>query len=333
MLDHRPPLRFSVSSLFKSKAHRPTAKAPSPPLRAVRALRVSPQPTTPPPVANFRHISRNFRRAFRLYPPRRPADARRVSGRSLLRPLAACLLLAPLAGGGEPPSPAPKTRGPDDSLLPAGRYVYERHCQTCHGRWGDARGELAATMFPKPRKFSAGIFKYRSTPPGKLPTDEDLTRTIRRGLAGTSMPSFSQLSDREVRTVVEYVKSFSKRWNDPAHYADPLPVPPAPAWMLEPDRRREHQDRGAATFTRLCTACHGSSGQENPAPPTDLTQPLTRVGNEPSDLFRVLTTGIDGTPMPAFAEATTDEERWELVAYLERLRQPPANPPPATPDL
>jgi hypothetical protein len=30
----------------------------------------------------------------------------------------------------------------------------------------------------------------------------------------------------------------------------------------------------------------------------------------------VLVTGLDGVPMPSFAEATAEEQRWELMAFL-----------------
>ena len=77
--------------------------------------------------------------------------------------------------------------------------MYERQCVICHGRWGDGRGDMARGMIPRPRRFTAGVFKYRSTPSGFLPTDADLARTIRGGIAGTSMPVFAGvLSERDV---------------------------------------------------------------------------------------------------------------------------------------
>ena len=120
---------------------------------------------------------------------------------------------------------------PDEGLFPMGRFVYERNCLVCHGRWGDGDGEMASGMLPKPRKFSTAIFKYRSTPPGFLPTNDDLIRTIRGGRANTSMPYFTQLSDREVRAVVEFIKSFSLKWRKPENYAAPVPLPEPPAWL------------------------------------------------------------------------------------------------------
>ena len=86
-----------------------------------------------------------------------------------------------------------------------------------------------------------------------------------------------------------------------------------------------------------CAPCHGEKGDGrgavtnlvdswgNPAPARDLRLPYLRSGRRPEDTYRVLLTGLDGTPMPSFAESTTDDQRWSLVAFIEQLRrdQPP----------
>src|SRR5436190_7050844 len=87
-----------------------------------------------------------------------------------------------------------------------GQAVYEQHCAACHGTGGDGNGPATVWLFPKPRNFNSGLFKIQSTPAGSLPTDDDLFQTITRGMAGSSMPSFSYLSEKERREVVQYVK-------------------------------------------------------------------------------------------------------------------------------
>lgn len=214
-----------------------------------------------------------------------------------------------------------------------GQYLYARHCVTCHGEAGDGRGELAAGMFPKPRPFKDGVFKYRSTPPGTLPTDEDLARTIAGGLVGTSMPTFSQFSQAEILALVEYVKGFSRRWMNKANLGTPVRVPKLPAWFSDRDQFEQQQGRGALLAKTACVPCHGekNDGKGESAAnllddwgersvPTDLRQNLTRVGSKPEDLYRLLLTGIGGTPMPSYAETLKDDERWGLVAWLLRLR-------------
>src|ERR1051325_5292898 len=89
-----------------------------------------------------------------------------------------------------------------------GHFVYMRNCVFCHGKRGDGKGEMSPTLQPPPRDFGAGLFKYRSTPSGSLPTNEDLARTIRQGIPDTAMPAFAALPQRDIEAVIEYVKTF-----------------------------------------------------------------------------------------------------------------------------
>lgn len=230
----------------------------------------------------------------------------------------------------------PAFRPIQDSLLPEGRYVFERNCVICHGKWGDGRGEMARDLVPRPRKFTSGVFKFRSTPSGALPTDADLTRTIRGGLFGTAMPTFQHLSDREVSAVIEYLKTFSRKWTEPANHAPSLALPPLPGWFNDAPERTRRAAEGKAVFLANCAACHGETGRGDgpaaaeleddwgqPAPPMDLTLASLKSGPRPEDIYRVLVTGLNGTPMPSFLETTTETQRWDLVAYLTSLRPQP----------
>jgi len=60
-----------------------------------------------------------------------------------------------------------------------GHFVYMKNCVHCHGKRGDGKGEMGLTVIPLPRDFGAGVFKYRSTPSGFLPTNDDLARVVR----------------------------------------------------------------------------------------------------------------------------------------------------------
>src|SRR5262245_52657581 len=88
-----------------------------------------------------------------------------------------------------------------------GHFVYMKNCVACHGKRGDGRGDMGLTIQPPPRDFGAGLFKYRSTPSGSLPTNEDLARTVRHGIADTAMPAFTTLLPRDLDAVIEYVKT------------------------------------------------------------------------------------------------------------------------------
>ena len=146
---------------------------------------------------------------------------------------------------------------PDQDLILQGRYLFERNCAVCHGRWGDGRGEMAEGMRPKPRNLASGIYKFRSTPSGFLPTDEDLERTLRSGIPNSSMPSFALLNTREVQSLVAYVKTLSSRWQHPENYAQPLTLPTAPDWLYESNVLPIHEAAGARLFAANCAPCHG----------------------------------------------------------------------------
>src|SRR3954453_12350729 len=107
--------------------------------------------------------------------------------RAALLLLGAAILPSPAAPDPETAPANPAFTPPDTSLYYEGREVYERNCTICHGVRGDGNGEMAAELGVKPRSFRMGEFKYRSTPWGKLPTTDDLIRTIRHGVTGTTM--------------------------------------------------------------------------------------------------------------------------------------------------
>jgi mono/diheme cytochrome c family protein len=229
----------------------------------------------------------------------------------------------------------PKVRvGPDISFYGEGKFVYENNCIVCHGTMGDGRGEMAASLGIKPRSFKTGTFKYRSTPWGKLPTTEDLQRTVHNGITGTAMGMFTNLNDEQLRAVVEYIKFFSRKWRKAENYGPVIELPKQPTWMVDDSARATHAAKGKETFQAVCAACHGPQGDGKglaavglkdewgePAVPADLRQSHLRSGDEPGDIFRVLMTGLNGTPMVSFAEAFNEEQKWDLVAYILTLRR------------
>jgi len=224
--------------------------------------------------------------------------------------------------------------GPNRDYYQKGRDVYERHCVICHGQFGDGQGEMAPGLGIKPRSFRAALFKYRSTPWGKLPTTDDLFRTVRGGRTNTAMGAFTHLTDEETRAVVEYIKFFSRKWRHEENYAPAIELPPPPSWLEDdPSERARNAEAGKQTFQSICSACHGPLGDGkgvaadflrddlgNPASPSDLRPLHLRCGDAPTDIYRVLTTGINGTPMVSFDQVLDTRQKWELIAYLLSLR-------------
>jgi mono/diheme cytochrome c family protein len=212
-----------------------------------------------------------------------------------------------------------------------GRFLYERHCVVCHGARGDGAGEMAASLYPRPRSFREGLFKFRTTPFGFLPTDDDLRHTIRYGFSGTGMGMFAQLTEGELDALLVYVKSFSRRWRQAEDYAEPIALPDPPGWLGDPARAAN----GKALYDLHCAACHGPAADgrgpaaaglrdfwEQPVKPSDLRQPHLRGGDRPLDLYRVLTTGLNGTPMLSFDATLTPEQRWEIIAWVFTQKLP-----------
>lgn len=214
-----------------------------------------------------------------------------------------------------------------------GHFVYQKNCVMCHGPQGDGKGEMGLTVKPPPRDFGAGVFKYRSTPTGFLPTNEDLARTIREGIPDTAMPTFVTLPARDVQAVIEYVKGFSPRWRKSGNYAAPISIPKRPDWFDDADDFHSHVEKVRAVYNTSCAPCHGSNGDGigtvtnlvdswgNATPARDLRLAYIRSGRALEDVYKVLVTGLDGTPMPSFAESTTEDQRWALVAFIEQLRR------------
>ena len=78
-----------------------------------------------------------------------------------------------------------------------GKQLYRRYCVGCHGVKGDGQGDNAPYMDPRPRDFTTGTFKCRSTPTGALPLENDLFATIGRGIFASNMPSWKSLTAQE----------------------------------------------------------------------------------------------------------------------------------------
>jgi len=215
----------------------------------------------------------------------------------------------------------------------AGEALYGELCSQCHGEEGDGQGLMADLLDPRPRDFRRGIYKIRRTPQGALPTDEDLFRIVGNGMPGTSMPAWrGVLRDEQVWQLVDYVKSFSPDFED---------YPAEQQFLLEGkiDASPESLGRGAEVYEKAeCAKCHGASGRGNgPSAeeledewqfkiyPADLTQPWTlRGGGSVEDLYRTVATGVNGTPMPSFSDAWSQEDLWHLANYLASLGREPS---------
>ena len=108
------------------------------------------------------------------------------------------------------------TRAHLQAQQPKGKALYDSHCAECHGPDGKGDGPAAPYLTPRPRDFTAGRYKIRSTETGSVPTDDDLVQSVRQGLYGTAMPAWDRvLSDGDISEVVQYLKTMSPQFATP----------------------------------------------------------------------------------------------------------------------
>jgi mono/diheme cytochrome c family protein len=218
----------------------------------------------------------------------------------------------------------------------AGKQLYYRYCWGCHGFRGDGNGEnwLPTGSFQgpylniQPRNFVAASFKCRSTPTGTLPLDQDLSNAIRRGFVMSNMPSWIALTDQNRADLVAFIKTFSPRWkNDKPGVSIDVPS--------EPKVTVESIKHGQELFQKLeCWKCHGQEGRGDGPSAATLTdsndQPIRpynfavgsrfKCGETNRDLYKIFMTGLDGTPMPSFADVIKPDDAWDLVHFLRTLQ-------------
>ena len=191
-----------------------------------------------------------------------------------------------------------------------GKEVYEQSCAHCHGIEGRGDGSAAENLLPKPRDFTRGLYKIRSTAAGELPTDQDLFDIITEGMPGSSMPPWeTALNANDRWEVVAYIKTFYDGFKD-------AETPPAQINLSGKISYSEQSlETGKALYTELgCVECHGNVGRGDgtSAPtltdewgfqtwPANLAQGWTfRGGADVEDIFKRFIGGIAGSPMPAF---------------------------------
>lgn len=133
-----------------------------------------------------------------------------------------------------------------------GRAVYDRYCASCHGEGGKADGPAAATLPLRPPPFTDGRLM------NGLP-DDFLFTLISKGAGAVGlapqMPAFQPpLTDRQIRDVIGYVRTFA----DPPYR--PQPAPPVAAVEPPPTQPIEFSHIVHASSYRIdCQYCHADA--------------------------------------------------------------------------
>lgn len=199
------------------------------------------------------------------------------------------------------------------SLIQRGYRVYQNYCVGCHGQHGDGNGPAAKRLITKPRDFTKGIYKFRSTDSGSLPMETDLHRTITRGLSRVSMPAFGLMSERDKIAVIQTIKSFYPQWDQEKAHRKKVFVPQAPPDVDSPPRAL----RGRIVYIAMqCGKCHGRDGAGtgatqseytdawgNPQKAFNFTLGRLKGGDDPEDIYRTFHTGLRSV-MPSYGGST-----------------------------
>ncbi len=189
-----------------------------------------------------------------------------------------------------------------------GEELFIDRCMVCHGNKGAGDGPAADFFNPRPRDFTLGLFKYKTTPGTMLPSDDNLFNTIKFGLPGSGMPGWrTLLSDEQIRSLIPVIKSFdiAGAWapedapeddfDEDGRYlkTDFLQFTETEPVASQIPFSEESAAKGKKIFEEICGKCHGLNGRGNITSdkkleddwgariwPRDLTLPHTwRVSN------------------------------------------------------
>jgi mono/diheme cytochrome c family protein len=236
---------------------------------------------------------------------------------------------------------------PPADMIEAGKRVYFTKCVWCHGVDGAGDGPGADRLWPRPRNFNQGTFKIRHTASGELPLfnykeqtpgKNDLFETVTHGLPGSAMPPWEGILTEEQRLqVLSFVttqlvkdRKFTDKDTETQTVLQLGEIKQVPA-------TKESIEKGAQLVVdKKCIECHGVNGRGDgnafnlkddwgfAIQPANWHKCWNFRGSRQDpynvkNIFRTFSTGVNGTPMPSFADSTTLEERWDIANFVQSL--------------
>jgi mono/diheme cytochrome c family protein len=236
---------------------------------------------------------------------------------------------------------------PSADMIEAGKRVYFTKCVWCHGVDGGGDGPGADRHWPRPRNFNQGTFKIRHTASGELPLfdakkpvpgQNDLFETVTHGLPGSAMPPWEGILTEEQRLqVLSFVTTQlvkDRKFTDTKSESQTV----LQLGELKPIAASEESlKKGAELIVeKKCVECHGMEGRGDgnafnlkddwgfSIQPANWHKCWNFRGSRQdpynvTNIFRTFSTGVNGTPMPSFADNTTVEERWHIANFVNSL--------------
>jgi nitrate reductase gamma subunit len=217
-----------------------------------------------------------------------------------------------------------------------GYPLYVSQCARCHGidGYGDGPGMSSPTFDVLPRSLvtnadhAGATYHFVSTDNG-IASDDDLFRTIAKGLGNSGMPAFPELTAGQIVSLVDVLNEFRADGPPPGNTIF-VPTPPQSTEAII--------QRGGELFAQHCVSCHGAEGAGDGidikyswrelAPgiyqqikPADLSQGDVKVSTSVEDIYIRITSGVPGAfgggkLMQSF-ETLPEEDRWAIVHYVK----------------
>jgi mono/diheme cytochrome c family protein len=216
-----------------------------------------------------------------------------------------------------------------DAPAPDGKQLYAVHCAQCHGDTGDGEGPAAKFLYPRPRNFHDAQFRLTTTV-NLMPTDDDLFAVVTRGMPGSAMFPFGNLSEAERRALVAHVRELTrtglyqkgKRASEAAgEKVNPAELQQQVDELLKPGEKVALPSewpaaddasvmRGNELYQKTCAPCHGATGKGDgaqdqrdstgmPTLPRDFSRGIFKGGRDREQLYVRIMLGMPGTPMPS----------------------------------
>ena len=205
-----------------------------------------------------------------------------------------------------------------------GKGMFTFMCAHCHGFTGQGTGWDGQYLDVKPANFTV--------PDVKALSDGDWFSRVSFGVQNSPMPTWGEWMPLESRwNVIDYIqKNITQPRYDPnkptvvaSVYGDgtvPIPYAQVSLQVWVDEGHSYDPKTGQDLYQKYCTECHGADGGMIPldkmTPGIGWPAALPKNMNEPYIYWRIFS-GIDNTLMPPFNVILSQQQIWDITAFIE----------------